>query len=197
MTGKCCQPREVVPLIEPRAPRRVTSKMAVEKAEAHVRRRLKKYIVGLETLATGVVLAEPARRGNGYQVVLRDEETGEERVVGRNLTLYTTPPNLAALQYLSDRAMGKVPQRYEITGDEGGPMEIIPWLPSGAIIEGEYNEVREGRLPERVSAEAETPGQLLDSVPDATEEAELPDEESGSLESERSFTVLAEPNAGD
>ena len=137
--------REIVPLVEPRAPRRVTSKMAVEKAEAHVRRRLKKYIIGLEELAKGVVIAEPAKRGYGYDVVLRDSETGEERVVGRNLTLYTTPPNLAALQYLSDRAMGKVPQRYEITGDEGGPVEVIPWMPpAGYIVEGKYKVLEDG-----------------------------------------------------
>ena len=131
--------------MEPRAPRRVTSKMAVEKAEAHVRRRLKKYIVGLEDLAKGVVIAEPSRRGAGYQVVLRDEEDGTERVVGRNLTLYTTPPNLAALQYLSDRAMGKVPQRYEITGDEGGPVEVVPWMPpTGYIVDVDYKVLENG-----------------------------------------------------
>ena len=136
--------REIVPVVEPRAPRRVTSKMAVEKAEAHVRRRLKKYIVGLEDLAHGVTMAEPSRRGAGYQVILRDEEDGTERVVGRNLTLYTTPPNLAALQYLSDRAMGKVPQRYEITGDEGGPVEVVPWMPpTGYIVEGNYKVLEE------------------------------------------------------
>ena len=139
----CCQPREIVPLIEPRAPRRVTSKMAVEKAEAHVRRRLRKYIVGLETLAAGAVLAEPARRGNGYQVVLRDEETGDERVVGRNLTLYTTPPNLAALQYLSDRAMGKVPQRYEVAGDADSPISIVPWMPPADYIPADYKVLEE------------------------------------------------------
>mgnify|MGYP001613334974 FL=1 len=69
------------------------------------------------------------------------------------MTLYTTAPNLAALQYLSDRAMGKVPQRYEITGDEGGPVEVVPWMPpAGYVIEGKY-EVIDGTEDEEGSPE--------------------------------------------
>ena len=37
--------------------------------------------------------------------------------------------------------MGKVATRIEITGEEGGPVEIAPWMPGSAIdvgiIEGE------------------------------------------------------------
>ena len=130
--------KEVVIVPDVRPPRRVTNKAAVDKAEAYVRRNLARYLKRLEGLAHGIVMAAPSRRASeSYDVILRIKETGEERVVGSNLILYTTPPNLQALQYLSDRAMGKAPQRYEITGEEGGAIEIIPWLPAPNYIEGE------------------------------------------------------------
>ena len=133
--------REIVAVPEIRAPRRVTSRVAVEKAEAHVRRNLKKYLKKLEELAQGVVIAEPSKKLGDFEVVVRYPQTGQETVVGQNLTLYTTAPSLPALQYLSDRAMGKTPQRYEITGDEGGAIEVIPWLPPVSYIEGESQEL--------------------------------------------------------
>ena len=133
--------REIVAVPEIRPPRRVTSRVAVEKAEQHVRRNLKKYLKKLEELAQGIVIAEPSKKLGDFEVLVRYTETGQETVVGQNLTLYTTAPSLPALQYLSDRAMGKTPQRYEITGDEGGAIEVIPWLPPVSYIEGESQEL--------------------------------------------------------
>lgn len=64
-------------------------------------------------------------------------KTGEEDV-------YRTLPDRQALIYLVNRGLGTPPQRYEITGDEGGPLEIVPWMPSevieGEIVKEEENE---------------------------------------------------------
>ena len=128
-----------VPFIEQRPPRRITDASAIERAETRLKRRLHYHVKKLEELAKGVVVAEPARR-KGYDVILRDPTDGSERLVGQNLTLYSTPPNLQALQYLTERAMGKVPSQLEVTGDAGGPLEVIPWMPAAVAQLEEYIE---------------------------------------------------------
>ena len=125
-----------------RPPRRVSSKDAIQKAEGHIRkwRNLKKYVSGIEELAAGVLLVEAAKSNDPWsEIVIRNTETGEERIIGEGLRIYRSAPSREALQYLVDRALGKSPQRYEITGDEGGPVQVVPWLPTlePDLIEGE------------------------------------------------------------
>ena len=124
-------PKTLVPYEERRPPQRISNKAAIEKAETHVRKwgNLKKHLKKIEELAQGVYLVAPQRKGGWLELILRDPETGKEELLGTGLTVYQTEPSLQANQYLVDRALGRTPQRYEITGDEGGPVEVVPWLP--------------------------------------------------------------------
>ena len=93
---------------------------AIDKAEMYIYRNLPKYFKKLHELAMGIA-------------VVKDTKAGPK--------VYMEPPNLQALIYLADRGLGKIPQRHEITGQEGGPVEVIPWAPVGMIFEGEAEEV--------------------------------------------------------
>jgi hypothetical protein len=66
-------------------------------------------------------------------------------------TIYRTPPDRQALEFLIEHGLGKVPQRHEITGEEGGALTIIPWLPPSVKVK----ELPEGEE-EVIDAEAET-----------------------------------------
>jgi hypothetical protein len=133
--------RVLVP--KPQVPERISKRSAVEKAETHLRRGLHRSLRGIEALAKGILLTEPSRTKANTELIVRNTETGEERVLGTNLTVYQTSPSLTALQYLADRAMGKTPTRLEVTGEGGGGIAVVPWLPSFAdvdeqnMIEGE------------------------------------------------------------
>ena len=132
--------REIVPFKSARPPKLITEKDAITKAEGRTRRRLLKYLKKMEELVAGVYIAEPAWKGRNQALILRNIETGEERQLGVGLVVYLQPPDLKALQYLVDRGMGKAPQRYEITGQDGDGIKIIPWMPLGesiVTIEGE------------------------------------------------------------
>jgi hypothetical protein len=92
------------------------------------------------------LLTEPSRTKANTELIVRNTETGEERVLGTNLTVYQTSPSLTALQYLADRAMGKTPTRLEVTGDSGGPVEVVPWLPTFVEVDEENLIEGEARL---------------------------------------------------
>jgi hypothetical protein len=51
-----------------------------------------------------------------------DGRSGESRI-------YQQIPDRQALEFLIEHGLGKVPQRHELTGEEGGAISIIPWLP--------------------------------------------------------------------
>ena len=148
--------RSVVPYEERRPPQRISNKEAIEKAESHVRKwgNLKKHLKKIEELAMGVYMVTPTRKGGPSDLILRDTETGKEELLGRDLTIYKVGPNLLANQYLVDRALGKTPQRYEITGDDGGPVEVVPWLPAIEApvdyIEGEVIGTENGQRSEEI-----------------------------------------------
>ena len=133
------EPVEVIPYEEVRPPKRLTEKQAVTKAETRVRRSLARHIRKLEELAKGVYIVEPTRKGHKPKVlILRDSESGEEEVLGFGLEVYKTLPSREALQYLIDRGMGRPPQRQELTGAEGTPITVIPWMPQETLmLEGE------------------------------------------------------------
>ena len=138
-------PSQIEPVAATRPPRLIDRRGAIEKAEAWARNRLTGNLKKLFELAAGVYIVAPAPKGQkpGY-LILRNAESGQEEVLGFGLVVYRTAPNLAALQYLVDRGMGKVPSRIEITGDEGGAIQIIPWMPAlEEAIEAEYTDASE------------------------------------------------------
>lgn len=49
--------------------------------------------------------------------------------------VFRVPPDRQALQYLMENVIGKVPQRVELTGKDGGGIEIVPWMPMQAAEE--------------------------------------------------------------
>ncbi len=53
----------------------------------------------------------------------------EEKVDGRSgeTKIYQRVPDRQALEFLIEHGLGKVPQRSELTGPEGGPLEIVAW----------------------------------------------------------------------
>ena len=107
-------------------PRRISKREAIEKAEMYIAKNLPRYAKKLHELAMGITV-EGIKRG--------------EPVV------YLVPPDRGAIEYLMERGMGKAPQRHEITGDQGGAIQIVPWLPAPEIIEGDVIDV----TPELVS----------------------------------------------
>lgn len=110
-----------VPTEAKRLPKRIRHADFIEKADLWAARNLRKHLKKLQQLANGVLM------------VRTDAKTGEEEV-------YREKPDRMALIYLVNRGQGSPPQRYEITGDEGGPLEIVPWMPT-EVVEGEATEV--------------------------------------------------------
>jgi len=88
----------------------VTRQEANEKAELYIVKNLPKLVSRLMELAMGVTMAKRGKDGN--------------------VNIYVEAPDRQAAEYLVERVMGKVPQRHEVTGDEGGPMKIMPWAPA-------------------------------------------------------------------
>lgn len=123
---------------------RLTPKEALERAEERVAKQLLKRIATMERLAEGI----------WFEEVLPD---GVKRVV------YKKAPDRVAVQYLIDRGMGKPPQAYEVTGDGGGPIEFMPWLPSATVAKKEIIDV-----PER---SREVPAPETRYLPEETKEA--------------------------
>lgn len=106
---------------QPRVAKVIDRATAMDKAEMYVVRNLPKYLKHLHMLALGKLWA------------VKNTKEGPQ--------VYAIPPDRAALEYLIERGLGKVPQRHEITGQDGGAIEIIPWAPVGMIIEGESKDV--------------------------------------------------------
>jgi len=103
---------------------RVSRKEAMERAELFVAKNLPKYLKKLHELAMGIT-------------AVKDTKAGPK--------IYMEPPDRQALQYLIDRGLGKIPDRVELTGEDGGPMAIIPWMPKRLldeqVIDGEARDV--------------------------------------------------------
>ena len=143
-------PSQVEAVPPTRPPRVIDRRGAIEKAEGWARNRLSGNLKKLLELAAGVYIVAPVPKGQKPEyLILRNPETGHEEVLGFGLVVYRTPPNLAALQYLVDRGMGKTPTRVEITGEDGGAISVIPWRPAleeadvAGYIEGEVRDASE------------------------------------------------------
>jgi hypothetical protein len=62
--------------------------------------------------------------------VVLDADTGAPKQ-----RVYQLLPDQKALSFLIEHGIGRVPQRVELTGKEGKPMEIIPWMPQQVALE--------------------------------------------------------------
>lgn len=91
-------------------PRRIKQAHAIERAELFLARKLPQHLQKLMELANGVVVL------------------GKEDLEGDS-TVYVTPPDRQALQFLIERGMGKATNKMEIAGEGGGPIQVLPWLP--------------------------------------------------------------------
>lgn len=87
-----------------RKPQGIKSLTPVVAAEARIRDRLPSLIDNLFALADGVTVQEETSQG-GTRV-------------------YTRPPDRQANEYLINRIMGKPIDRKEVSGPEGGPIQM-------------------------------------------------------------------------
>ncbi len=64
-------------------------------------------------------------RALGHYVVIHkfNKETGEVET-----RIYLEPPDVRAATFLIENVIGKVPQRIEMSGPDGGPVRVIPWM---------------------------------------------------------------------
>ena len=92
--------------------KRISRSEAMEKSEMYVVKNLPKYLKKIHQLAMGIL-------------AIKDTKDGP--------MVYSIPPNQSALEYLVDRGLGRIPQRHEITGEGGGAIEVIPWLPASSV----------------------------------------------------------------
>lgn len=91
--------------------------MEIPEVEEAIKARLPVLIQHMFDLAEGVVWVEQ-----------RVDDDGN--IVPR---IYQAQPDRQALQFLIENVIGKTPQRVEMTGKDGGPMEVIPWAPVSGL----------------------------------------------------------------
>ncbi len=95
--------------------------MQLPEFEEAIRSRLPSLVAAMFDLATGVQMIERKRDPDNK------EEWGER--------VYWKAPDRQAAQFLIENVIGKVPTRVEMTGKDGEPMKIIPWMPKLEAIE--------------------------------------------------------------
>lgn len=98
------------------------AKMSIEDAENAIASELPRLLERLNDLAMGVIVAVIERHEE------EDPETGEIRDVPEQ-RVYRMPPDKDALKYLTERVMGRVPQRLELSGELKETFRVIPWMP--------------------------------------------------------------------
>jgi hypothetical protein len=113
--------------------------MDIPEVDKEVRKRLPALLQRMFDIAEGVFIQE--------------ERYGED---GPMVRVYRMAPDRLALQFLIENVIGKTPQRLELTGKGGGPMEVVPWAPltqmeaagllpeGGQVVEGVYSVIGEG-----------------------------------------------------
>lgn len=102
--------------LSPAELKQIHTLMDIPTAEEEIRKVLPVLINRMLTLALGVYVLDAK--------VNQDSGEVEQKV-------FRMPPDRQALQFLIENVIGKVPQRLEMTGKDGGPLEIIPWMPLG------------------------------------------------------------------
>lgn len=98
----------------------LTSLMQLDDVDKVIRAALPILISRMMDLALGVFV----------EVSKVNSKTGDVET-----RVYQVPPDRQALQYLIENVVGKVPQRVELTGKDGGAVEIVPWMPMAAAEE--------------------------------------------------------------
>jgi hypothetical protein len=116
----------------------LASLMDIPEVDKEVRKRLPALLQRMFDIAEGVFIQE--------------ERYGED---GPMVRVYQMAPDRLALQFLIENVIGKTPQRLELTGKGGGPMEVVPWAPltqmeaagllpeGGQVVEGVYSVIGE------------------------------------------------------
>ncbi len=89
-------------------PKRIRHKQAIEKAELYLARNLPKNLKLLEAIARGVLVTEKTK-------------DGEE--------IYRLPPDRQAVQFLIEHGKGKPASKLELTGEDGAPIVVTPYIP--------------------------------------------------------------------
>lgn len=111
-----------------------------DRTESWIIKHLPEFIHTLAELAKGV----------WYEKT--DGRSGEVRI-------YQQIPDRQALEFLIEHGLGKVPQRQELTGEGGGPIDIIPWLPAAPSVpqleDGSIDAKTRRAAPEEEAKEAE------------------------------------------
>lgn len=87
--------------------------MKIPDAEARILLRLDDLLTAMLDLALGHFVYIP--RFN--------KETGEVET-----RVYEREPDAKAAMFLIENVIGKTPQRIEMTGKDGGPVKVIPWM---------------------------------------------------------------------
>lgn len=94
--------------------------MELPEFEEAIKGQLPSLLQALIDLATGVKVQE----------MKKNAETGEWAE-----NIYYEKPDRLAAQFLIENVIGKVPTRVELTGKDGEPMKVIPWMPKLIAIE--------------------------------------------------------------
>ena len=104
-------------------PNKVAARKAMRspEVEAFVQERMPELLSRMWDLAMGVMVLEEKL----------DEATGD--VVPR---VYRLAPDRQALAFLIENGIGRVPNRVEMTGKDGGALKIIPWMPETQALLG-------------------------------------------------------------
>jgi len=87
--------------------------MKIPDAEARILARLDDLLTAMLDLALGHFVMIPKF----------NKETGEVET-----RVYEREPDAKAAMFLIENVIGKVPQRLEMTGKDGGPVKVIPWM---------------------------------------------------------------------
>ncbi|KKN40285.1 hypothetical protein LCGC14_0734950 [marine sediment metagenome] len=116
-------------------------RLIADRTEGYIIKHLPDFIRKLEELAMGIMIEKT------------DGRSGETHI-------YMRAPDRQALEFLIEHGLGKVPQRQELTGEGGGPIDIIPWLPAAPNVpqleDGSTDaDSRSSAQPEEEAEEAE------------------------------------------
>ena len=120
-------PRNQIVIVDgqPKVAVQIDRMAAIEKAELYIVKKLPQYLRKIHALAMGITAIKETKDGP---------------------MIYNIPPDRIALEYLVDRGLGRTPQRHEVTGQDGGPMAVIPWMPASALSPVDESKVIEGEV---------------------------------------------------
>ena len=118
-------PRNQIVIVDgqPKVAVQIDRMAAIEKAELYIVKKLPQYLRKIHALAMGITAIKETKDGP---------------------MIYNIPPDRIALEYLVDRGLGRTPQRHEVTGQSGGPLEVLPWMPAGLLDKPDERGVIEG-----------------------------------------------------